>query len=526
MEGRLYPTQDLYKIGPKPHYIHSHFRNFASQIELQNIDINLFNKEVRDEIIMVLQKELKFWTQMRKIFIDAAIEANFLNIKVKSPKKFLEEYNKKFNEILIQDTAAQQIFQYKDLSRKFIDLQDQTRGQTFKKKSVQEKNKAIKNYQDFMESSWEILYNIFSAILNYVDTEGNVATSFFNGEDLGDVKKEERQLEKISKRLNDFQEILEKILIFAMPKSDTQGKTLRELLKKFKENPSPKKIEKFLTASARVHVTKFIKGKFSGMSMPANMGNLLEAAVNTLIGERIVGDEISKESVSDIINLTFKVDGKRTIKFGTSLKLTKTPAFKRKYVIEDPINAIKNTKNKNILEWLRANIQSLNVYNLKPSTKVSGMYEDWLDMERDLAGLYSIPRTLNGVYEDINNQSSGKPLYHTALINIKNEFYWTSDILETILSELEGSLKTNYTKDLVEFSEFENTLSPSDSELQKLWEVKKNTFKKLDIQLYENLKKSKGVNSQLKSLSSLYKTPYADGAIEIKLGWIRQQMKK
>jgi hypothetical protein len=44
-------------------------------------------------------------------------------------------------------------------------------------------------------------------------------------------------------------------------------------------------------------------------------------------------------------------------------------------------------------------------------------------MERDLAGLYSIPRTLNGVYEDINNQSSGKPLYHTALINIKNEFY-------------------------------------------------------------------------------------------------------
>jgi intein-encoded DNA endonuclease-like protein len=94
------------------------------------------------------------------------------------------------------------------------------------------------------------------------------------------------------------------------------------------------------------------------------------------------------------------------------------------------------------------------------------------------------------------------------------------------LSELEGSLKTNYTKDLVEFSEFENTLSPSDSELQKLWEVKKNTFKKLDIQLYENLKKSKGVNSQLKSLSSLYKTPYADGAIEIKLGWIRQQMKK
>jgi hypothetical protein len=90
---------------------------------------------------------------MRKIFIDAAIEANFLNIKVKSPKKFLEEYNKKFNEILIQDTAAQQIFQYKDLSRKFIDLQDQTRGQTFKKKSVQEKNKAIKNYQDFMESS-------------------------------------------------------------------------------------------------------------------------------------------------------------------------------------------------------------------------------------------------------------------------------------------------------------------------------------------------------------------------------------
>jgi hypothetical protein len=60
MEGRLYPTQDLYEIGPKPHYIHSHFRNFASQIELQNIDINLFNKEVRDEIIMVLQKELKF----------------------------------------------------------------------------------------------------------------------------------------------------------------------------------------------------------------------------------------------------------------------------------------------------------------------------------------------------------------------------------------------------------------------------------------------------------------------------------
>jgi len=90
---------------------------------------------------------------MRKIFIEAAIEANFLNIKVKSPKKFLEEYNKKFNEILIQDTAAQKIFQYKDLSRKFIDLQDQTRGQTFKKKSAQEKKKAIKNYQDFMESS-------------------------------------------------------------------------------------------------------------------------------------------------------------------------------------------------------------------------------------------------------------------------------------------------------------------------------------------------------------------------------------
>jgi hypothetical protein len=77
------------------------------------------------------------------------------------------------------------------------------------------------------------------------------------------------------------------------------------------------------------------------------------------------------------------------------------------------------------------------------ATGTTQYLNEYLDFEEYITALMILPRALDGVYEfqdKITLKEFKGQLFYTALINMKDKFYWVTDIAENLVKSFKNNL--------------------------------------------------------------------------------------
>lgn len=557
----------------KPTYVHTHIKNFNHLAKDPEV-LDDFRKYLKKVSVDILEDHLDYWTKLREQLI---IETNKIREKRGQGEldkdSFIGIMNKQMNSKNSKITTA--LMEYKRISREILSLLDRLTSNKWKGKKVNTKKKIISDTKNLIDNSWELLIKSLAVIAsefekiqqsNKITDQKTIKSSDEIEVDSSNIKVVEQTLSELSSLITEISKVLEIDL-----KGDTVSKQFLDLIKKIKKDSNKMLTKKgdvgrepsfdsnpllgVMASLATGGKPKYIEGAVPEKTgLLRTLGFSLEVAasqefVDTFIeqfspGTRNLrtGNLWYKFSTSDMlvtkINVNIGKTKETTFNYGASLKLTRFPGLSRTYKIssyEDTgyfksrfvkttgLKAFALQKYLRSLEYLRANISGLDSFSLPKNEEINpSLKNKYFNIEKDLSGIFTVIRALDGVYDynqDVRLKEKDTEIYHTAFINIRNNFVWMEDLLRSLIERYKESPKQAF-EFKVNSKNFKNKISSKKA--QKLWDVKRKEMRrltKLEKEInYDNLYDAVNSSSIASSIEKLSKKPFNEITVDIKIG--------
>lgn len=620
--------KNFYKIPPDPYYVHSKVTNFEKTINHHNVtfnDVGGIRSKILPVVIEVLKSHLPYWEGLRDQFIQLGKEKQaFANTK--TPEDFLEKWNESFAESIAKDKIFKTLSQLYEVREKYVKV-----GRTSRKVQTGDKSSKFlntlaldiigtgskaqkielagteKEYLDFMTDNFNV--TIRELIRLYIQVlKSNRDLANFQGA----LKTE--QITGVEKDLNTRMVFIGiNKLIANLPKSITKGKTGLEALLEFKKHmvgfdgkdpTTLEAVELFYTSLGRQSPKMYILGDILNPAMPNVFAALLEMTTQRVADNlsenvqvslkklfknakgRSTGDVLKDITTTDTMFFELDVDIKESKKifFGASIKSVEGNKINRSYSTEPAdflnskiISGVEGSQHVKLLQWIRANISSLDAYNadgkssvfqevetgsfvtvkrqgkrekeaVKKTVSNIPFYQDYLDLETELSAMMLIPRIFDGVFdyqEEITLKDFEGSIIHTAIINMKEgssknvQFVWVYDLLKKMIESLETKgLRENpfYSyKPESKYSPasvFNIQKSVNKSTLEAIWQRKQALYTSLNKKgqyiTYESLIADSSLRSSFEDIYKAvsFKSPVSTIYADIKLSGLKLKKPK
>jgi len=526
------PWADFYSADSVK-YVHSNSLYFENIVNKTTVLNNLssdssFSKNLLSIMLVVLDDHLSFWKQMASLAIKTGAEKKIYGVTLNtSPEEFLKKLNNAHDRLKKSEPVLGSLYEYNEI--KILTTPDKSAS----------KLKIEKSKKDIIEKVRD-LYNVIANIHNAEATFLVPFLNYLNNAGITDYP----SVADVSPNFNRAKEKINEV-INAMGAKDIED--LKSIIYGFNiseldpaKNPDFDKIERFYSLTVRQAQEKYLKD-WTGtrIDIPQWFGKFLEDVENITFttdkefGEKLmnakdfvpdIGKKLQQGVITDKVVMTASYNEKR-INLGTGIKLKSDTNLDKSYEAIDIVftpylksflgsNPV-SVAGINILEWLRVNIQALNVFSADEKIN-KNIIDKFKDIERKVAGLAILPRFLDGFYnyqqEKLSLEETGGEIYHTAFLLMDGKFYWTYSFLEQIIKDLRSNFGD--TSKTTTFS----TLNKGDTvelnkidavQLERFYLEKLKAIKKLNQISYAALQNNPNVKSLIEDLylSSLSESP-------------------
>lgn len=557
----------------RPTYVHTHPKYFYELSKDPEV-LTDFKKYLKQISVDILEDHLKYWEKLRKQLIS---ETNKIRKeRGQSPLNkdgFLQILN---NQLQSKNSKmVNALMNYKQISRELLSALD--RLSKFKEKKT--KNARIKILDDvktLIQNSWQVLIDSLAIIASEFEKiqQSTKVTDQKTIKSTSDFKVDAENIEVVNKTLTELSILIKGIsevlgieltgktvsaqFLNLIKKIKTDSKILNKMGNvgrdpSFESNPLLGVMASLATGGAPKYLSGSIPTK---TNLTSTLGFSFEVAAATEFVEEFTkqfspgrkdirtGQLWYKFSTSDILvtQTKIKTSGKTketTFNYGASLKLTRFPGLSRTYKTSDYENT-KYFKSRFVkttglqasqlqnylksLEYLRANISGLDSFSIPADEEVNpSLKSKWLQTEKDIAGIFTVIRALDGVYDynsTVRLKEKDTEIYHTSFINIRDQFIWMEDLLRDLIKKYKKQPRQAFSFKTASFKNLNNKISSK--EAQELWNVKRKEMRRLkklseDIQ-YENLYDAVNSSSVASAIEKLSKKPFNEITVDVKIG--------
>lgn len=529
---RKKPWEDFYDV-TNVRYVHSYWRNFESIYKKNNIDLSktkddsTFQKIIAS-VFIVLEEQVKEWKNLRNAFITSGVERNIFTST--DPQKALLEWNQMYQKYKKEKEYLGAIHDVMEIAAEYS---------TIHKKNIWKEDpkhsKAAEKYWNFLAQRMTQALDGFIAINKYIFENHSNAINFIDAEDydkkLGTEASKQNVSQSVIRAITAINDILKSMgkgsikndgLNILKNDLETAKKDLLDTSKPWDQNKF-EQLDRFFTLFGRQNPKNYLQNTFGAPKWTDVKGILYETIIEDAFkGSRFIfvpdggkaAEELKEQTTSDLLTFEFNYKSK-SVRGGISLKTTSDGSFNTFYAPQDFIDSsvfqqVENgLSSSNTVQWLRSNILALNTFNLDDETgrlsadgpKATGTtqyLDEFLDLEEYITGLMILPRALDGVYEfqdKITLKEFNGQVVYTALINMKDKFYWVADIAEKLVNSFKTNIVNNpfykakaqqERKNLTSF----NFSSVSESQLKDFYNKKRAILGKLSSVLYTNISES------------------------------------
>jgi len=552
---------------PLYHYVHTNADNFTYQYDLIEGRIEQGYENMRGVMKVVLKDHIDYWEILQEGLIREASKQLGIDANM-NPDDFLVLFNQHYNSIVNKNSLSTKLYEWKKITNSVVSVQNSMRNATTKA----QKDKAMKKYADVTMKNLKPIMKILVDIYNSESLLDRKWARFMGekGITINDA------MPNISKAKSAIMNLLKSLNLidsdFASDK-DIGKETLSKILttiKSYETNIAPLSkgetinskdvISRFYTINMRTQMGLFLDGDDIMKGFAGLFGSLLEDYTAQeviyarkgkgkksidLVKDINIGSKMKHKTVSDVINYEWEYEGK-TIKAGTSLKLTRFPGLtgktynvvdlvKTKYmstIVGGKDTATASSSSLKTIQWLRMNLQALQVADIGGGAGLSaGLVEKFLRYEKELAAISTLPRLLDGVYDyqskNVQLETNGDNIYWTAFINVRGNYIWIVDIMKQLYNLIASGGSFTSASYLIEVKGSQRTpIGMTAKDAWNLWSEKRRTIKALDdIVSYQNI--YSGMADKFESLynnSKLSSSPYSSITMDLKLGHMKGQL--
>ena len=543
------------------HYVHTNPKNFLIQYDVVSNKVNKIYDNMTKVMLIVLKDHIDYWEELQHELIKSAAKKLKLESNI-TPEDFLEVLNKRYASMK-KKNMSWKLYEWKNITNQIASAQDSMRYS-------KDKEKAFKKYTKVVNDNLENLFRILIDIYNSED-ELDKKWADFMGADIP-IKEAMPKLGEAKKSIKKLINTLGLSKIFLEDKKtgimtlNNFNKFLDEYGQKIKPISKTQKVDsgdvisKFFTINTRVQMGLFLEGDDIMQGFAGLFGSLLEEyKAEEIVSARRkgknkkikniqevnIGPRKQHRTTSDIVEFEWKM-GKKTIKAGTSLKLTRFPGLTNKtYNVVDLItkpylqSIVGGTDGLGIsrqdlktIEWLRMNLQALENVRVGENTYLPpGIVEELLSFEQDMAAIGTLPRLLDGIYnyqkDHLELGEEDDKIYWTALINIRGSYIWVVDIMKEIYNLFVSTQDFKSNTQYIEVRGLtRKSIGLNAKDAWALWNEKRRTIKSLkDSITYANIYNTmESTFENLYTSSKLSASPYSSITMDIKLGNMKQKL--
>lgn len=519
--------KDFYNIPQKENYIHSNKYSFEYILSKNNMSakdiLKDTEKNLANVIILVYEDILKYWENLRNIFIKTFVDKGLT--KETDPNKFLEIFNDIFTDA-ISSNVTQKILTWKSSNVEIYGS-----AGALKDTSALEKNKKK------IENAFDNLIDMLIELVNYHDSYLEEWNSMIFNEPVerrsdygkfgyGREFEYTKDGKKIKKKEYPFSVLLDNIKTLASILGINANSTT-ELIKeiqKYKDqlnimamtNPDQALAHKefAIHASSKQSITNKFTHFISGVAtapigyvgLTDSIATIAEYTSQDALSKSILANKnlkglditnlqgvaLSDKTTIDQILVSVETD-KDTLYFGSSWKLRNEPILKSQYAKSNYEDFLPKDK-QDFLYWFRRNYLALGTWERSGDMYFLGDIspKEYIDFETTIASLMALPRMLDGIidYTDgVALKDFNGSKYHNALIMLDNKTWtWVYDIMVYMIDGMKKDYKSlgisgalGGGSDLIKSARGkieENIKSINPGELKDLWEKKKSIIKK------------------------------------------------